>query len=146
MIGRELNKVEHMAEKQRKFRVKEEERRHRDHIRRKLSLCRQIEEEWKTKEMLLLSKIGGEIKREARVEEQRQKVREEAHRKKQALLEKKISYHLQKMQRNDLQREESEGSIFENKDQDNTEASYPKIKKTTFSAGHQKSHQGQQRN
>uniref|UniRef100_A0A8D1LAM1 Fibrous sheath-interacting protein 2 C-terminal domain-containing protein n=1 Tax=Sus scrofa TaxID=9823 RepID=A0A8D1LAM1_PIG len=123
MIGRELNKVEHIAEKQRKFRIKEEERRHQDHIRRKLSLRRQIEEEWKTKEMLLLSKIGEEVKREARVEEQRRKVREEAHRKKQALLEKKISYHLQKMQRNDLQREELEENICENKDQYDTEGS-----------------------
>lgn len=146
MIGRELNKVEHIAEKQRKFRIKEEERRHQDHIRRKLSLRRQIEEEWKTKEMLLLSKIGEEVKREARVEEQRRKVREEAHRKKQALLEKKISYHLQKMQRNDLQREELEENICENKDQYDTEAPYPKIKKTTISASHLKSHQGQQRN
>ncbi|XP_030885958.1 fibrous sheath-interacting protein 2-like [Leptonychotes weddellii] len=81
MISRELDKVEHTAEKQSILRMKEEQQRHQDHIRRKLHLRRQIEEEWKTKEMLLLTKIGEEVKREARIEEQRQKVREEAHRK-----------------------------------------------------------------
>ncbi|KAJ8797447.1 hypothetical protein J1605_001754 [Eschrichtius robustus] len=40
------------------------------------------EQEWKTKEMLLLTKIGEEVKREARVEEQRRKDKEEAHQKK----------------------------------------------------------------
>ncbi|KAB1252627.1 Fibrous sheath-interacting protein 2 [Camelus dromedarius] len=120
MIRRELNKVEHTAEKQSIRPMKKEEKRHRDNIRRKLSLRRQIEQEWKMKEMLLLTKIGEEVKREARVEEQRRKVREAAHQKKQALLEKKIAYHLRKMQRNDLQREGSEGSIFEDKGEDET--------------------------
>ncbi|XP_057573554.1 fibrous sheath-interacting protein 2-like [Hippopotamus amphibius kiboko] len=121
MVCGELNKLENMAEKQSILQIKEEERRHRDHIRRKLSLRRQIEEEWKTKEMLILTKIGEEVKREARVEEQRRKVKEAAHWKKQVLLEKKITYHLQKMQKNDLQREGSEESIYENKSQDETE-------------------------
>ena len=40
---------------------------------------------------------------------------------KKALLEKKITYHLQKMQRNDSQREGSEESVFENRSQDETE-------------------------
>ncbi|XP_060993516.1 fibrous sheath-interacting protein 2-like [Dama dama] len=154
MISLELNKLEHTAENQNVLRIKEEERRHRDHIRRKLSLQRQIEEEWKTKEMLLLSKIGEEVKREARVEEQRKKVKEDAHHKKKALLEKKITYHLQKMQRSDLQREGSEASVFQNKSQDETEgeretikdkAAYPKIKKMSVTVGHQTSHQGQKR-
>ncbi|XP_040324118.1 fibrous sheath-interacting protein 2-like isoform X4 [Herpailurus yagouaroundi] len=83
MISKELDKVEHTAEKQSTFRMKEEELQHQDHIRRKLSLCRQIEEGWKTKEMLLLTKIGEEVKREARVEEQHHKLWEEAHRKDQ---------------------------------------------------------------
>ncbi|XP_041597164.1 fibrous sheath-interacting protein 2-like isoform X8 [Vulpes lagopus] len=82
MISRELDKVEHTAEKQSILRMKEEEQQHQDHIRRKLGLRRQIEEEWKTKEMLLLTKIGEEVKREARIEEQHKKAREEAHRKK----------------------------------------------------------------
>ncbi|KAB0405205.1 hypothetical protein E2I00_000871, partial [Balaenoptera physalus] len=82
--------------------------------------------EWETKEMLLLTKIGEEVKREARVEEQRRKVKEEAHQKKQALLEK--NFHLQKMQRNDLQREGSEESTFENKSQDETEGERETIK------------------
>ncbi|XP_028338233.1 uncharacterized protein [Physeter macrocephalus] len=49
------------------------------------------------------------------------------------------------MQRNDLQREGSEESTFENKSQDETEASYPKIKEMSITAGHQKLHQGQKR-
>ncbi|XP_058147116.1 fibrous sheath-interacting protein 2-like [Dasypus novemcinctus] len=121
MFTRELDKVERTAEKWNVLRMKEEERRHRDCIRRKLSLRKQIEEEWKTKEMLLLTKIGEEIKREARIEEQRQKTREETDQKKQALLEKKIAYHLQKMQRNHYKREQLEGSTFEKKGQDGTE-------------------------
>uniref|UniRef100_A0ABI7W2X1 Uncharacterized protein n=1 Tax=Felis catus TaxID=9685 RepID=A0ABI7W2X1_FELCA len=102
--------------------MKEEELQHQDHIRRKLSLRRQIEEGWKPKKMLLLTKIGEEVKREARIEEQRHKLWEEAHRKKQALLEKKIAYHLQKMQKDDLKREGPGGSINENKGQDKREA------------------------
>ncbi|XP_072812453.1 fibrous sheath-interacting protein 2-like [Vicugna pacos] len=145
MIRRELNKAEHTAEKQSIHPMKKEEKRHQDNIRRKLSLRRQIEQEWKMKEMLLLAKIGEEVKREARVEEQRQKVREAAHQKKQTLLEKKIAYHLRKMQRNDLQREGSEGSMFEDKDEDETKAPYPKVKEPSATASHQKLHQGQKR-
>ncbi|XP_047570917.1 fibrous sheath-interacting protein 2-like isoform X5 [Lutra lutra] len=142
MISRELGKGEHTAGKQSILRMKEEQHRHQDHIRRKLRLRRQIEEEWKTKEMLLLTKIGDEVKREAKVEEQRQKVREEAHRKKQALLEKKIAYHLQKMQRDDMKRDRPEENIFENKGQDEREAS-SKMKKTSGNASDQQSHQEQ---
>ena len=49
MISLELNKLEHMAEKQNVLWIKEEERRHRDHIRGKLGLWRQIEEVRNTK-------------------------------------------------------------------------------------------------
>ena len=49
MISLELNKLGHMAEKQNILRIKEEERLHRDHIRRKLSLWRQTEEVRNTK-------------------------------------------------------------------------------------------------
>ncbi|KAJ1057977.1 hypothetical protein K5549_014502 [Capra hircus] len=125
IISLELNKLEHIAEKQNVLRIKEEETRHQDHIRRKLSLWRQTEEEWKTKEMLLLSKIGEEVKIEARFEEQCKKVKEDAHHKKKAQLEKKITYYLQKMQRNDLQREGSEENVFENRSQDETEGKHP---------------------
>ncbi|XP_032699229.1 fibrous sheath-interacting protein 2-like isoform X2 [Lontra canadensis] len=142
MISRELGKGEHTAGKQSILRMKEEQHRHQDHIRRKLRLRRQIEEEWKTKEMLLLTKIGDEVKREAKVEEQRQKVRQEAHRKKQALLEKKIAYRLQKMQRDDMKRDRPEENIFENKGQDEREAS-SKMKKTSGNASDQQSHQEQ---
>ncbi|XP_023381266.1 fibrous sheath-interacting protein 2-like [Pteropus vampyrus] len=123
MISRELDKVEHTAENQSKFQIMEEERHRQDYIRRKLSLRRKIEEEWKTKEMLLLTKIGEELKREARVEERCQKIREAAHQKKHSLLEEKIAFRLQKMQRNNLKKEGPEENIFENKGQDKSEGS-----------------------
>ncbi|XP_031800517.1 fibrous sheath-interacting protein 2 isoform X4 [Sarcophilus harrisii] len=81
MISRELEKLERSAEERHLIRMNEEEKRQREHTRRKLSLRRKIEEEWKTKEMLLLTRIGEEVKREARVEEQRRKSREESDRK-----------------------------------------------------------------
>ncbi|KAF4026316.1 hypothetical protein G4228_018527 [Cervus hanglu yarkandensis] len=64
------------------------------------------EQEWKTKEMLLLTRIGEDVKREARIEEQRRKSREETDKKKQALLEKKMAYHLQKMQESGIKKED----------------------------------------
>uniref|UniRef100_G3TU29 Uncharacterized protein n=1 Tax=Loxodonta africana TaxID=9785 RepID=G3TU29_LOXAF len=121
MIRKELDKDKCTADKQSTLQKTEEERRHRDHIRRNLSLREQIEEEWKTKEMLLLTKIGEEVKREARIEEQRQKRREEIDRKKQALIEKKVAYHLQKIQKNGSKREVPEDSPTENKGEDGAE-------------------------
>uniref|UniRef100_A0A8C6DHC7 Fibrous sheath interacting protein 2 n=1 Tax=Moschus moschiferus TaxID=68415 RepID=A0A8C6DHC7_MOSMO len=106
MIRRELEHLEHTAEEQRLLRMNREERRQREHARRKLSLRRKIEEEWKTKEMLLLTRIGEDVKREARIEEQRRKNREETDKKKQALLEKKMAYHLQKMQESGIKKED----------------------------------------
>ncbi|XP_046529718.1 fibrous sheath-interacting protein 2-like [Equus quagga] len=145
MISRELDKVEHMAEEQSALQMKEEERRHRDHIKRKLRLRRQIEEEWKKKEMLLLSKIEEEVKRKARVEEQRRKTRQETHQKKQGLLEKKIAYHLQKMQMNELKKVKQVGITFESKGQDETEVSSAQIKKMSDATSDQKFHHGQKR-
>uniref|UniRef100_A0AC11DI83 Fibrous sheath interacting protein 2 n=1 Tax=Ovis aries TaxID=9940 RepID=A0AC11DI83_SHEEP len=106
MIRKELEHLEHTAEEQRLLRMDREERRQREHARRKLSLRRKIEEEWKTKEMLLLTRIGEDVKREARIEEQRRKNREETDKKKQALLEKKMAYHLQKMQESGNKKED----------------------------------------
>ncbi|XP_036621234.1 fibrous sheath-interacting protein 2, partial [Trichosurus vulpecula] len=108
MISRELEKLERSSEERHLIRMNEEEKRQREQTRKKLSLRRKIEEEWKTKEMLLLTRIGEEVKREARIEEQRRKSREESDRKKQALLEKKMAYHLRKMQGNGLKKEEPE--------------------------------------
>ncbi|XP_031226667.1 fibrous sheath-interacting protein 2 isoform X3 [Mastomys coucha] len=98
MISKELEQLERTAEEQRLLRMDREERRQREYTKKKLSLRRKIEQEWKTKEMILLTKIGEDVKREQRVEEQRRKSREESDRKKQAMLEKKMAYHLQKMQ------------------------------------------------
>ncbi|XP_029392908.1 fibrous sheath-interacting protein 2 [Mus pahari] len=98
MISKELEQLERTAEEQRLLRMDREERRQREYTRKKLSLRRKIEEEWKTKEMMLLTKIGEDVKREQKIEEQRRKSREESDRKKQAMLEKKMAYHLQKMQ------------------------------------------------
>nr|XP_020825451.1 fibrous sheath-interacting protein 2 isoform X2 [Phascolarctos cinereus] len=115
-ISRELENLERSTEERHLIRMNEEEKRQREHTRRKLSLRRKMEEEWKTKEMLLLTRIGEEVKREAQVEEQRRKNREESDRKKQALLEKKMAYHLRKMKGNGLRREEMDKTSLEYKE------------------------------
>ncbi|XP_032492513.1 fibrous sheath-interacting protein 2 [Phocoena sinus] len=131
MISRELEHLEHTAEEQRLIRMDREERQQREHTRRKLSLRRKIEEEWKTKEMLLLTRIGEDVKREARIEEQRRKNREESDRKKQALLEKKMAYHLQKMQGSGIKREDMRKNTIDYREQDGPhyESNSPKKKK-----------------
>uniref|UniRef100_F1MB15 Fibrous sheath interacting protein 2 n=1 Tax=Bos taurus TaxID=9913 RepID=F1MB15_BOVIN len=131
MIRRELEHLEHTAEEQRLLRMDREERRQREHARRKLSLRRKIEEEWKTKEMLLLTRIGEDVKREARIEEQRRKSREESDKKKQALLEKKMAYHLQKMQESGIKKEDMRKNTNDYGEQDGLhyESIYPKKKK-----------------
>lgn len=58
-----------------------EERQQWEQTRRKLSLQRKIEEKWKTKEMLLLTKTGKDVKREARLEEQWPRNREDSDKK-----------------------------------------------------------------
>uniref|UniRef100_A0A8C7AAE6 Fibrous sheath interacting protein 2 n=1 Tax=Neovison vison TaxID=452646 RepID=A0A8C7AAE6_NEOVI len=121
MINRELEQLEHTAEKQRLIRMDREERRQREYTRRKLSLRRKIEEEWKNKEMLLLTRIGEDVKREARIEEQRRRSREESDRKKQALLEKKMAYHLQKMQENNFKGEEMRNDTLHYRGQGGTD-------------------------
>ncbi|KAL6080908.1 hypothetical protein STEG23_018067, partial [Scotinomys teguina] len=98
MISKEIEHLDRTAQKQHLLRMDREERQQWEYIRKKLNLRRKIEEEWKTKEMLLLSRIGEDVKREQRVEEQRRRSREESDRKKQEMLEKKVAYHLQKMQ------------------------------------------------
>uniref|UniRef100_A0A8D2H648 Fibrous sheath interacting protein 2 n=1 Tax=Urocitellus parryii TaxID=9999 RepID=A0A8D2H648_UROPR len=132
MICRELEQLERTAEEHRLLQRDREERRQREHTRRKLNLRRKMEEEWKTKEMLLLTRIGEDVKREQRVEEQRRKYREESDRKKQVLLEKKMAYHLQKMHDTGF-KEDIGKSTLENSGQDGAiYESSPKKKKTTY--------------
>ncbi|CAO2596558.1 Fibrous sheath-interacting protein 2 [Lemmus lemmus] len=130
MISKELEQLERTAEEQRLLRMDREERRQREYTRKKLNLRRKIEEEWKTKEMLLLTKIGEDVKREQRVEEQRRRSREESDRKKQAILEKKMAYHLQKMQDTGL-KDDTGRNAYEYKGQNGTlyESSMKKNKK-----------------
>ncbi|XP_005401289.1 PREDICTED: fibrous sheath-interacting protein 2-like isoform X2 [Chinchilla lanigera] len=126
MIRKKVNKIEDTTEDQRMLPMKKEKRLYEDYIRRKINLCGPFEEEWKNKEILLLRKIGEEAERDWKVEQCR-KIREGIAQKKQAYLEKKIAYHLQKVQRNDHE-EESEGSAFTNKGQDKTGSFHiPKI-------------------
>ncbi|XP_012582500.1 PREDICTED: fibrous sheath-interacting protein 2-like [Condylura cristata] len=139
MIGKKLHKGEPVVGDQSTGHIKEEERRHQENIKRKLNLRKQIEADWKIKEMLLLKKIGEEVKREARIEEQRRKLREAADQKKQELLEKKLAYHLQKMQRSDIRKEESEKITSENNEIGDTS----NTKKMTDSSHDHQSHQGQ---
>lgn len=86
--------------------------------------------EWKIKEMLLLTKIGEDAKREQRVEEQRRRSREESNRKKKAKLEKKKVSHLQKMQDTGL-KDDMGRNAFHHKGQNGTlhESSMEKKKK-----------------
>ncbi|XP_051023018.1 fibrous sheath-interacting protein 2 [Acomys russatus] len=119
MISKELEQLERTAEEQRLLRMDREERRQREYTRKKLSLRRKIEEEWKAKEMLLLTKIGEDVKREQRVEEQRRRSREESDRKKQAMLEKKMAYHIQKMQDTGF-KDDTGRNAFEYKGQNGT--------------------------
>ncbi|XP_030658438.1 fibrous sheath-interacting protein 2 [Nomascus leucogenys] len=130
MISRKLEELERTAEEQRLFLMDREERRQREHTRRKLTLRRKIEEEWKAKEMLLLTRMAEDVKREERIEEQRHRNREESDRKKQDLLEKKMAYHLQKMQDTGFKGEDMGKNTFKYRGQDGTHAS-PKNKKKT---------------
>ncbi|XP_006921522.1 fibrous sheath-interacting protein 2 [Pteropus alecto] len=132
MISRELEQRERNAEEQHLLQMDREERRQREDTRRKLSLRRKIEEEWKTKEMLLLTKIGEDVKREARIEEQRRRSREESDKKKQAFLEKRMAYHLQKMQENGFKREEMGKNTFDYREQDRTPNPSLKKKKKIY--------------
>nr|XP_015846116.2 fibrous sheath-interacting protein 2-like [Peromyscus maniculatus bairdii] len=132
MINRELEQLDRTAEEQRLLRMDREERWQREYTRKKLNLRRKIEEEWKTKEMLLLSKIGEDAKKEQRVEEQRRRSQEESDRKKQAILEKKMAYHLQNMQDTDI-KDDMGRNAFEYKGQNGTAyESYIKKKKKEF--------------
>ncbi|XP_040599826.1 fibrous sheath-interacting protein 2-like [Mesocricetus auratus] len=125
MINKELDKIENTTGRRNTLQLKEEDRQHWDNVRRKLSLRKQIEEEWQTKEMTLLTKIGEEVRREAKVEEHHWKIRDEINRKKKAMLQKRIAYHLQKLQQKDRNEEKQEASISESKNPPETAFSTP---------------------
>eukprot|EP00073_Rattus_norvegicus_P055391 XP_017457883.1 PREDICTED: fibrous sheath-interacting protein 2 isoform X6 [Rattus norvegicus] len=123
MINKELDKIEDTLERRSTVQMKEEDRQHWDEVRKKLSLRQQIEEEWQFKEMSLLTKIGDEVRRETKVEEHHRKIREEINRKKQAMLQKRIAYHLQRLQRKDSIEEKQEASVPETRRQTETASS-----------------------
>nr|XP_033805896.1 fibrous sheath-interacting protein 2-like [Geotrypetes seraphini] len=97
MLSKELEKIEHIAAEKNNLRLREEEKREQDSHERKLFLRKKMEEEWKTKEMLLLLRIGKDVSREAKIEEQFRKVKEDGIKKKQIFLERKMAYHLEKI-------------------------------------------------
>nr|KAF6392613.1 hypothetical protein mPipKuh1_007802 [Pipistrellus kuhlii] len=70
MISRKLDHRERTAEEQRLLWMEKEEKRQWEQARKKLSLLRKFEEEWKTKEKLLLSETVKGVNREAGLEEQ----------------------------------------------------------------------------
>uniref|UniRef100_A0A8C2LFJ2 Fibrous sheath-interacting protein 2-like n=1 Tax=Cricetulus griseus TaxID=10029 RepID=A0A8C2LFJ2_CRIGR len=117
MINKELDKLENTSERRNTLQLKEEDRQHWDNVRTKLNLRKQVEEEWQAKEMTLLIKIGEEVKREGKIEEHRRKIREEINRKKQAMLHKRIAYHLQKLQKRDSNEGNLETNISERRKQ-----------------------------
>ncbi|XP_077165136.1 fibrous sheath-interacting protein 2-like isoform X2 [Paroedura picta] len=99
LINEELSKLEQLAEENRYLVLAHDDKKKQGLEKRKQFLLRKkMEEEWRKKEMLLLMKIGDDIKREARIEEERQKIKEEKLKRKQFILEKKMAYHLKKLQ------------------------------------------------
>ncbi|KAG6932685.1 Fibrous Sheath Interacting Protein 2-like [Chelydra serpentina] len=112
MINKELEKIKCIAEEKHLLQQAEEEKRQHEKKKKKQPILHiKMEEEWKQKEMLLLLKIGEDVKREARIEELRWKRREEKAKKKRAVLEKKMAYHMRKLQEHAYQRVEFESHV-----------------------------------
>ncbi|CAM5165796.1 unnamed protein product [Natator depressus] len=112
MINKELEKIKCIAEEKHLLQQAEEEKRQHEKKKKKQPILHiKMEEEWKQKEMLLLLKIGEDVKREARIEELRWKRREEKAKKKRVVLEKKMAYHLRKLQEHAYQRVEFESHV-----------------------------------
>ncbi|XP_078514290.1 uncharacterized protein LOC144773261 isoform X6 [Lissotriton helveticus] len=97
MLNRELEKLEFIAEEQRNLRLTKEEKREHDQYKKKKILRKKLEEEWKRKEMQLLMRIGNNIRQEAKIEEQLRRNNAEKANRKHILLEKKMAYHLEKI-------------------------------------------------
>ncbi|XP_059106752.1 fibrous sheath-interacting protein 2-like isoform X2 [Peromyscus eremicus] len=131
MINKELDKIEDTLGRRNTLQLEEEDRLHWYSVQTKLNQHKQIEEEWQSKEMTLLSKIGEEVKREAKVDERRRKIREEINQKKQVMLQKRMAYHLQKLQGKDKKEEKREASVPESKRQPETASSITQ-KRSTF--------------
>ncbi|XP_038171795.2 fibrous sheath-interacting protein 2-like [Arvicola amphibius] len=113
MIQKELDKIENTSERRNTLQLNEEDQQHWDTLRRRLNLRTDVDEEWKSKEMALLTRIGEEVKRESKADEYRQKIRDEINRKKQVMLHKRIAYHLQKLQKKDSKEESGKARILE---------------------------------
>ncbi|XP_070788074.1 fibrous sheath-interacting protein 2 [Pituophis catenifer annectens] len=100
LINQELEKLEELAEENRRLSLAQEDKKKQGAEKRKqLLLRKKMEEEWKKKEMSLLIKIGDDVKREARIEEQQRKSKEDKLKRKQVMLEKKMAHQLMKLQK-----------------------------------------------
>ncbi|CAO2622322.1 Fibrous sheath-interacting protein 2, partial [Lemmus lemmus] len=121
MINKELDKMENTSGRRNTLQLMEEDQQHWDNIRGKLNQCTNVEDEWQSKEMALLTKIGKAAKKESKVEEHRRKIRDEINRKKQVMLHKRIAYHLQKLQKEDSEEENRKASVPESKEQSETD-------------------------
>ncbi|XP_075446600.1 fibrous sheath-interacting protein 2 isoform X2 [Ascaphus truei] len=97
LLNSELEKIECLAEEKRRLCLTKQERRENEHCRKKILLRKKMEEDWKTKEMFLLLRIGKEIRREAKIEEQKRRAKEEMIRKRHMLLERKIAHHFERI-------------------------------------------------
>ncbi|XP_066492594.1 fibrous sheath-interacting protein 2 [Tiliqua scincoides] len=99
LINQELEKLEQLAEENQRLALAQDDKKKQGLEKRKqLLLRKKMEEEWRKKEVMLLMKIGADVKREARIEEQRRKSKEDKLKRKQAVLEKKMAHHLRKLQ------------------------------------------------
>ncbi|KAH0506594.1 Fibrous sheath-interacting protein 2 [Microtus ochrogaster] len=132
MIHKELDKIENTSERRNTLQLLEEDLQHWDNVRRKLNLCTDADQEWQSKEMALLTKIGEEAKRNTKADDRRRKIRDEINRKKQVMLHKRIAYHLQKLQKKDSKEETGKASAFEIQRQSETDYYHPSEKKASF--------------
>ncbi|XP_069895415.1 fibrous sheath-interacting protein 2-like [Dipodomys merriami] len=134
MIHKELDKINEVPER-RSILYTRKDQAHLDCPRNKRELLKRIEEEWKTKEMVMLNKIREDIRREAKLEEQR-RLQKEMNEKKLAFQQKKKAYYLKVTQ----SRESKRQATAEMKGGQNEPASTSKTK--NYITNDQKTYQG----
>ncbi|XP_025041228.2 uncharacterized protein LOC102446450 [Pelodiscus sinensis] len=95
MINKELEEIKTTREEKHHLQWAEGENKHHGHNQKKqLNLRQKMEEAWKKKEMLLLLKIGADVREELRAEQLRRKSRPEKAPRRQMKLEKEAAVRL----------------------------------------------------
>ncbi|KAM4818682.1 uncharacterized protein RHO17_003895 [Thomomys bottae] len=135
MLYNELDKMNEVPERRSILYMKKDQE-HLDCPRNKRALFKQIEEEWKKKDMVILNKIREDIRREKKLEEQR-KLQKELNQKKLAFQQKKKAYYSKKTQ----SRESKRQATAETKGK-NEQASTSNAKSKCYITNDQKTYQG----